>query len=71
MNRETKLEFCRQLNTAGYDAGIARADGLIVLFYNKRIWRVAGGNPQHPSLIGAKDLTVADVDWLVEKDRTK
>jgi hypothetical protein len=58
------LSLAKQLAAASHDAGVHPEHGAVI-YCHDRIWRVAGGDYVHPSLICLAGVRLADVAWLV------
>ena len=59
----------RTLNERGdWDAGVHPEHGTVI-YWERRIWRVSGGDLTAPSLIGLAGVRVNDVRWVVDRTR--
>lgn len=58
-----RLKMAQRLVEAKHDAGVHPEHGVVIYFSN-RIWRVAGGDPRSPSLMGLAGVRVSEVTWL-------
>jgi hypothetical protein len=45
------IALARRFAAAGHDVGVHPEHGVVV-YYSQRVWRVAGGDFIHPSLMG-------------------
>ena len=51
-----------------WDAGVHPDHGVVV-YWERRIWRVSGGDLTAPSLIGLAGVSVREVRWVVDGRR--
>lgn len=58
----------RLYRAKGWDAGTHPEHGTVLYLY-ERIWRVAGGDPVAPSLIGLAGVSLNEVRWVTVRDR--
>ncbi|MGH7487097.1 MAG: hypothetical protein ACREMY_16060 [bacterium] len=62
--RGERLKIARELVAAkNWDAGVHPHHG-VVIYWESRIWQVAGGDVRAPSLIGLAGVRVHEVEWL-------
>lgn len=65
----TAVELARLLvartlrERGGWDAGVHPEHGAVI-YWERRIWRVSGGDLTAPSLIGLAGVRVHDVQWV-------
>lgn len=64
-----RLRFACKLVENGKVAGVTETEVVVQMEFNGNcsIWRVVGGDVQHPSLHIQPDLAPGDVFWLTER----